>query len=169
MNHGTRGNYRAGCRCEPCTEANRIYSREYLRRKARAIRELQQPVSQGPQRHGTNASYMGGCRCTRCKTAAQEARRNRINGTKPQPVPPLPLQPLLERVSSALGTAVDQLDRYEIARACGVSERTVQRWAKSQEVNPRDADDIAIRLGWHPAAIWGAQWYTDTYDTGEVA
>ena len=169
MNHGTRASYSDGCRCEPCTEANRIYSREYSRRKARAIREMLQPIAEGPHRHGTETSYMKGCRCTRCKTAAREARMHRRGGTKPEPVKPLPLQPLLERVSSYVGEPVDQLDVYVIARACGVSERTVQRWAKSQEVNSRDADDIAIRLGWHPAAIWGADWYIRTYNTGEVA
>jgi len=169
MNHGTRGRYNHGCRCDKCSEANRIYSREYLQRKARAHREMLLPISAGPTKHGTVHTYMGGCRCTRCKIAARDDRRNRRNGNKTTPVAPLPYAPLLERISSALSTPTSELNRYEIAAACGVSERTVTRWTESQQINARDADDIAIRLGWHPAAIWGADWYIATYDTGECA
>jgi len=32
VKHGTRSGYTAGCRCEACTLANRLYQREYMRR-----------------------------------------------------------------------------------------------------------------------------------------
>ena len=30
-NHGTRSSYNKGCRCRPCTIANRIYARKHWR------------------------------------------------------------------------------------------------------------------------------------------
>lgn len=35
--HGTRRCYIDGCRCDPCTEANRIYKREYRQRRAAGV------------------------------------------------------------------------------------------------------------------------------------
>jgi len=170
MEHGTRSGYtHFGCRCEPCTEANRIYSREQSRRKARAIRELLQPIAEGPTKHGTWTSYGNGCRCTRCREAMREQTAKRKHTNKLPVAPPVPLAPLLERISSYVGEPIEQLDRYVIARVCGVSERTVTRWYQTQQVQANICDDIAIKLGWHPAAIWGPDWYVETYDTGEVA
>lgn len=119
--------------------------------------------------HGTRGGYSDGCRCTRCKLAAREYRKQKKSHIPTPKVPDVPLQPLLERVASQLGQPVTALDALDISKACGVSTRTVARWKQTQQIPSRDVDDIAIRLGWHPAAIWGAQWYTDTYDTGEVA
>lgn len=31
--HGTRSKYNSGCKCRPCLIANRIYTREYKRRR----------------------------------------------------------------------------------------------------------------------------------------
>lgn len=97
----------------------------------------------------------------------QTAKRKHTN--KLPVAAPVPLAPLLERISSYVGEPVEQLDRYVIARVCGVSERTVTRWYQTQQVQANICDDIAIKLGWHPAAIWGPDWYVETYDTGEVA
>ena len=39
--HGTRSTYVAGCGCEECTRAERVYSREVKRRRLRrVVREL---------------------------------------------------------------------------------------------------------------------------------
>lgn len=86
---------------------------------------------------------------------------------RPTP-PPVPLAPLLERLSSYLGERAEQLDYSAVAEACGVSHRTVVRWMKARVVAVSEVDDIAVRLGWHPAAIWGAEWYCRTYSQ-EVA
>jgi len=169
MEHGTRGKYNKGCRCEPCAQANRTYSAKHKRRQTQAIREMLQPISQGPTQHGTWSSYSKGCRCIRCAEAQRENRRNRQRTNRLPVAAPVPLAPLLERIASYVGEPVEQLDRYVIARVCGVSEKTVTRWRETQEVQARHCDDIAIRIGWHPAAIWGADWYIETYDTGEVA
>lgn len=46
--HGTRTRYIGGCRCEPCTVANRLYARERERRQARIRYGIEQPP---PERH----------------------------------------------------------------------------------------------------------------------
>lgn len=88
-----------------------------------------------------------------------------------RPTPdPVPLAPLLDRLSSYLGRTADEIGADEIAEACGVDRRTVQRWRSCGRVAVRDVDEIAVRLGWHPAAIWGADWYiTTTYYHEAVA
>lgn len=35
--HGTRSRYQRGCRCDPCTAANRDYQRAYMQDSARTI------------------------------------------------------------------------------------------------------------------------------------
>lgn len=40
---GTRTSYNAGCRCEPCRTAHRIYNREWLRREARIKYGIEPP------------------------------------------------------------------------------------------------------------------------------
>jgi hypothetical protein len=97
MNHGTRGRYNKGCRCEPCAQANRTYSAKHKRRQSQAIREMLQPISQGPAQHGTWSSYSKGCRCTRCAEAQRENSRNRQRTNRLPVAKPVPLAPLLER------------------------------------------------------------------------
>lgn len=46
--HGTRSKYVAGCRCEPCTVANRVYARDAGRRRARVGYGIEPP---SPPRH----------------------------------------------------------------------------------------------------------------------
>ena len=65
----------------------------------------------------------------------------------------LPIQPLLD-LTELLGPT-------EIASLCGVSPRAVHRWRSGQTttIAVHDADRIAIRLGTHPAHLWGEQWW----------
>ena len=37
--HGTRSGYRAGCRCDPCVESNRVYQREWVAAKRAAAKK----------------------------------------------------------------------------------------------------------------------------------
>jgi len=128
---------------------------------------MAQPLPGDINHHGTYSSYCRGCRCTRCAEAQRENRRNRNN--TPPAIAPVPLAPLLERVSSQTGIPVPNLTHTDIAIACRVSDRTVLRWMQTGTIKTIYADDIAIRLGWHPAAIWGIDWYIDTYDRKETA
>ena len=41
---GTRARYVRGCRCEPCTAANRVYARELDRHKRRVAHGIEDPV-----------------------------------------------------------------------------------------------------------------------------
>lgn len=113
-------------------------------------------------KHGTTSGYSNGCRCEACRTAASAYwRRQRARRTPPKPQP-VPLGPLLERLSSHLGVAVEQLSQDDIAEACGVTPRTACRWRSCGWIAERYADRIAVHLGWHPAAIWGADWWIET-------
>lgn len=47
--HGTRQRYGAGCRCADCKEAQRLYQRRYLERKANGETRPQMPVTQLPE------------------------------------------------------------------------------------------------------------------------
>ena len=71
----------------------------------------------------------------------------------------VPLQPLMERVDCNAGRPLDDILDFELAAMCGVSTRTISRWKHTQRVRECDTDRIAVSLGWHPAAIWGADWY----------
>lgn len=67
--HGERRTYNAGCRCEDCREANRIYVRgRYL---------LGYPNGSRKRKHGTRTMYNAGCRCALCKAANTRAARAR--------------------------------------------------------------------------------------------
>ena len=169
--HGTRARYSAGCRCSECTEANRAYNRAYLDRVKRVANETGQPMY-ADRPHGRQETYNRGCRCELCrKVEAERHQRKRARaklGVLPNPrvYPSVPLQPLLERLSSHLGERIEELSLRDVADAVGMSTRTVSRWYETGTVQCRHLDDIATRIGWHPAAIWGATWYTQTYDTG---
>jgi len=121
------------------------------------------PYKEG-EAHGTTTGYSNGCRCEQCTAARRDYdRRKHVGIRKPRP-DPVPLGPLLQRVSAYVGCSVKQLGVDTIAEACGVDRRTVLRWRSCDQVPARDIDEIATRLGWHPAAIWGADWYiTSTY------
>jgi hypothetical protein len=42
--HGTRGRYNEGCRCDRCKEAHRLYQRQYRERKANGLTRPCSPV-----------------------------------------------------------------------------------------------------------------------------
>lgn len=49
----------------------------------------------------------------------------------------------------------------EISDRIGVSRRTVWRWRQGVTlVYPATADRVAVRLGLHPANVWGDDWWT---------
>lgn len=70
LGHGTVAEYARGCRCEPCTEANReSHARTVARMKAKGLPE-------GDPRHGRYATYQSwGCRCVPCAAAASQRNR----------------------------------------------------------------------------------------------
>lgn len=119
--------------------------------------------------HGLRATYAAGCRCDDCRQANREYSRkydmrlpaNR-HRQRQSTVPQVPIEPLIERVVSYTGIGADRLSYYDIAAACGVSHRTVVRWMKSGTIPDQMTDRVATHLGWHPAAIWGADWYITT-------
>ena len=47
----------------------------------------------------------------------------------------------------------------ELSRRCGYPLRTIQRW-KTGGIPRHSADQLAIRLGLHPANIW-LTWYNN--------
>lgn len=47
----------------------------------------------------------------------------------------------------------------EIADYCGMSRSRLRKWALTGEVPMRGCDELATRLGFHPAAIWGDAWW----------
>ena len=65
----------------------------------------------------------------------------------------LPVQPLLEVVAHLGGP--------EAAAALGVSHETVRKWRCGERptVFVDRADQYAVRLGLHPALIWGDAWW----------
>jgi len=117
--------------------------------------------------HGLRATYQAGCRCDDCRQANREYARHHdrrlpANRHLPRNLPRVPIEPLIERVVSYTGIGADRLSYYDIAAACGVSHRTVVRWMKVGTIPEHMTDRIATNLGWHPAAIWGADWYIST-------
>lgn len=70
--HGTRACYSAGCTCDVCREANRLYVQ--MRRRAAGVQPL---GSKGPPPHGTTARYAQPwrCRCDLCRAANTQAHR----------------------------------------------------------------------------------------------
>lgn len=115
-------------------------------------------------RHGKRSTYQKGCRCDRCRTANTDYNRRvdrRLRGNEHLPYarPRVPIQPLIERVSAYLDLNMDQVNCFHIAEACGVSHRTVLRWMERGTLPAESTDEIATRLGWHPAVIWGLDWY----------
>lgn len=69
--------------------------------------------------------------------------------------------PNLERSSGWRGegwpTDTGPSDRT-LGALLGVTRRTIQRW-RHDGLTELDADAIATRLGHHPSALWGEQWW----------
>lgn len=175
--HGTVSRYNNDrCRCELCRDAARAYRADYAARKAAGapIRRYRRrpaytpptverpgnPCNPGPV-HGSSGTYSTGCRCELCAMAARDDSRLRRRGLSANQ-PAAPIGPLLKRLSIHLVIPVEQLSLEEIAEACGVTTRTVARWRSTGEIPHLHIDRIATHLGWHPAAIWGVDWWIDT-------
>ena len=162
--HGTRTRYVSGCRCDSCKKANRDYSRRDSQQRARARFEMGIPIAS--HRHGTSTVYGYGCRCDRCREYDNERQRNKRAKNRVLIPRAVPLAPLIERVVIHLGKPADQISRYDFAQAVGVHQRTVCRWMQNGHLPENMSDRVAVHLGWHPAVIWGVDWYIETYDTG---
>ena len=59
---------------------------------------------------------------------------------------------------------VDGLSMRDAADVLGVNPGTITRWRNSSDENPSSihfvkADEIAVRVGVHPASIWGQAWW----------
>jgi hypothetical protein len=52
-------------------------------------------------------------------------------------------------------------DDDAIGEALGVGRSTVNKWrnGRAYMINLYRADTLAIRLGYHPALIWGSDWW----------
>jgi DNA-binding transcriptional regulator YiaG len=165
--HGNRARYQSGCRCDPCAKANRDYRRRYERQQARARFKMGEPIAS--RLHGTSKGYEIGCRCDRCR-GIEAQRHQRKRGTTRVLIPrAVPLAPLIERVAIHLGRPADEISQYDFAQAVGVHQRTVCRWMRNGHLPENMSDRVAVHLGWHPAAIWGVDWYIETYDTAKDA
>ena len=70
----------------------------------------------------------------------------------------LPFNILEQHVSGGCG--------IQTARVLGVHRRQVYRW-RASGVTWAQADELAVRIGLHPSAVWGATWWLS--DDDEVA
>jgi hypothetical protein len=59
--------------------------------------------------------------------------------------------PLLKRFDDTTSTT-------QIAKQLGVHEATVSAWRLGQQIHWLNADSMAVRLGTHPAEVWGDDW-----------
>ncbi len=70
--HGILATYNAGCRCEACKTACRVYYR-----RKNGHRAWGDYVAAVDARHATESRYARGCRCDECRRAAAAGRRRR--------------------------------------------------------------------------------------------
>lgn len=59
-----------------------------------------------------------------------------------------------------LGKFDDTTSQREIAERLGVHQSAVSAWQRGGKIHWVLADDIAVRLGTHPAELWGDDWTT---------
>lgn len=102
---------------------------------------------------GTYNGYTNGCRCNECKKARSEYRKNYEEhcqlgfGEKKLPI-------------SALLKFTEETDTPTLAKQLGIEEDTVRAWhTRPCGINPYRADYLAAKLGVHPSAIWGDDWF----------
>ena len=112
--------------------------------------------------HGSNSRYSRGCRCDPCRIAHRTYRRARTSGeSRPERIthPPVPVAPLVDVCARLQGVPADQLDRRAAAAILGITPETLHRWIRQGHLPEPSADYVATRLGWHPATLWGLDWY----------
>lgn len=159
--HGTisrYNNYR--CRCDDCRAAMNAYRRAYkIRRKQgapiRPYRRLADRLAK-PE-HGLTRYRLHNCRCTVC-VAANRQQLADVEAWKRWPKR-APIGPLLERAASVAGQDLRTMSHRDIGKVCGVDQAQISRWVTTGSLPFRNAEKIAIHLGWHPAGIWGVEWY----------
>ena len=132
--------------------------RDYMRKwYAKKVGRTPRRYTRRTIEHGLTGYRDHGCRCEVCiaanrqQTADVEAWRRRANRA--------PIGPLLERAASVAGRDPQAMSLKDIGRVCGVDGTQIYRWMQSGSLPFRNAEQVAIHLGWHPAAIWGIDWY----------
>jgi hypothetical protein len=65
----------------------------------------------------------------------------------------LPYEPLARFIDE------NTANMRQVAEAIGVARRTVELWSSGGGIPEQAADKAAIRLGVHPSAIWGDDWF----------
>lgn len=68
-------------------------------------------------------------------------------------LPSRPLQRAVELKRLSLGMSLEQFGSF-----LGVTSRTLHRLMSSKWIGVYPADHLAIRLGLHPALLWGLEW-----------
>lgn len=59
----------------------------------------------------------------------------------------------------------EHTDEQDIAAALGVNRRTVRMWRQGDPlISAYRADRLSIRIGTHPALVWGQQWWASAED-----
>lgn len=66
----------------------------------------------------------------------------------------------VDDLKRAVGAATDE----QLARDVGSAVRSVGRWRRRGGIPLWEADRLAIRVGLHPAVVWGADWWADEED-----
>lgn len=101
-------------------------------------------------KHGRKAYNTGLCRCEVCREESKDYRRQLAEDRK-RPAPPrLSCEPLIRALDRA-----GRLGEVEYSK--------IHRWRKDG-MDLYAADVVAIRLGFHPATIWGADFYAGCFD-----
>ena len=153
--HGTMSDYNMGCRCDECRQAARDYAREYKRRKDAG--EPFRKYTKHRIEHGLTVYRDKGCRCEIC-VAANCQQLDDLAAWR-RHAQRAPIGPLLERAASVAGLDPQTMSHRDIGKVCGVDQAQITRWVNTGSLPFRNAEKIAIHLGWHPAGIWGVDWY----------
>lgn len=116
--------------------------------------------------HGVRATYQAGCRCNRCRDANRIYNR-RVDRRLPanrnlRVIARVPYAPLMDKLCAYFELPAEKLDDGLVAETLGVSRRTLLRWKAIGTLPEYLTDRVATNLGWHPAAIWGLDWYLET-------
>ena len=98
-------------------------------------------------------------RCNRCLSA-----RRRHGDHLARTSHRLPIRPLLDWIDAQAGEPVPL---RQVADILGVHNKQVHRWTRL-DLCLDHADRAAIRLGVHPTAIWGDQFWAGTAIDGSV-
>ena len=121
----------------------------------------------------TRGYFAHGCRCDTCSHATQEQRRrtreNRAAGLTNLTKLHVPTQPLEQYLLRLLGPTVETgygtgrivtgYTTVNAARTLHCGRHTWEGQVRRGRINLDTADRYAIRLGVHPATIWGDTWW----------